>query len=81
MIIYYSKLKALWNELNLYSPIPPCNYESNKTLKAYEDKDRTMYMGVCGQILLMDPILVIGKVFSLLFQEKRQQGILRALPS
>ena len=37
-----------------------------------------MYMGVCGQI---DPIPVVGKIFSLLFQEKRQWGILRAPPS
>ena len=36
------KLKVLWDELNIYYPIPLCNYESNKTLNAYEGKDRTM---------------------------------------
>lgn len=74
-INYYSKLKALWDQLNFYSPIHLCTCESTKILEAYKDRDRTMqllmglnetYMGVCGQILLMNPISIVGKVFSLL---------------
>ena len=75
MTIYYSKLKALWDDLNLYSPIPPCICESNKTIEASKDKDITIqflmglnetYMGVYDQVLLMGPIPIVGKVSSLL---------------
>lgn len=43
MTIYYSKLKALWDELNLYSSIPPCTSESNKTLEAYKLRWRSYH--------------------------------------
>lgn len=55
--IYYSKLKGLWDELNVFSPIPHCTCDSNKTLEGCRDRDRTMqflmglnksYTTVCG---------------------------------
>ena len=88
--VYYSKLKSLWDELNVYSPAPPCSCDSNKTFEAYRDRDRTMqflmglnetYTTVRGQILLMNPIPAVGKVFSLILQEERQRGIISTRPT
>ena len=74
------KVKGLWDELNLYSLILPCPYESNQTLEAYKERNSTMqllmgltetYTIVYGNILMMTSIPMMGKVFSMIMQEGR----------
>ena len=88
--IYYSMLKGLWDELNVYSPIHHCTCDPNKTLEGYRDRDRSMqflmglnesYTTVRGPILLMNPIPTVSEVFSLLLQEERQRGMAVSRPT
>uniref|UniRef100_A0A2N9G504 Uncharacterized protein n=1 Tax=Fagus sylvatica TaxID=28930 RepID=A0A2N9G504_FAGSY len=87
---YYTHLQGLWEELLNYSPNPVCNCNPScscgamsKTLEKYEQRCVMQFlMGlnesfatVRGQILLMDPMPPINKVFSLIRQEERQRSI------
>jgi hypothetical protein len=87
---YYTLLQGLWEELLNYSPNPICNCSPScscgamtKTLEKYEQRCVMQFlMGlnesfapVRGQILLMDPMPPINKVFSLIRQEERQRSI------
>lgn len=70
--------------------LPPCTCDSSKTLGGYRDRDRTMqlfmglnksYTTVRGQILLMNPIQTMSKVFSLLLQDEPQRGMVVPCPT
>ncbi|PKI35679.1 hypothetical protein CRG98_043950 [Punica granatum] len=37
---YYSKLKSLWDELELYLDLPPCTCEADIRLAAYKEKEK-----------------------------------------
>ena len=87
---YYTQLQGLWEELLNYSPNPVCNCfpscscgAMTKTLEKYEQRCVMQFlMGlnesfapVRVQILLIDPMPSINKVFSLIRQEERQRSI------
>jgi hypothetical protein len=87
---YYTQLQGLWEELLNYSPNPICNCSPScscgamtKTLEKYEQRCVMQFLmglnesfaAVRGQILLMDPMPPINKVFSLIRQEERQRSI------
>ena len=38
IVNYYSKLKMLWEKLQIYDPIPPCTYSSLKTIMATRER-------------------------------------------
>ncbi|PNX84220.1 hypothetical protein L195_g040276, partial [Trifolium pratense] len=57
---FYSDLKTLWEELELYLPIASCTCRQRCTCEA-----------MC-YILLMEPLPPINKVFSLVIQHERQ---------
>ncbi|PNX73688.1 hypothetical protein L195_g029592, partial [Trifolium pratense] len=61
---FYSDLKTLWEELELYLPIPA--YSSIHS--GLNDRFST----VKSQILIVDPLPPINKVFSLVIQHERQ---------
>jgi hypothetical protein len=87
---YYTKLQGLWEELLNYRPIPICtcipscscgamrqvfdNYQQACLMQFLMGLNET-FTPVRGQILLMDPMPHIDKVFSLLRQEERQRSI------
>ena len=87
---YYTKLQGLWEELLNYRPIPICtcipscscgamrqvfdNYQQACLMQFLMGLNET-FTPVKGQILLMDPMPHIDKVFSLLRQEERQRSI------
>ena len=67
-----------------YRPIPACRCGALKTLMEYQHSEYVMkflvglddsYASVQGQILLMDPMPTINKVFSLVSQEERQREL------
>ncbi|XP_061341826.1 uncharacterized protein LOC133288142 [Gastrolobium bilobum] len=55
---YYTKLKILWDELEALQPTPACLNEQ--------------FTHVRSQIMLMDPLPNVNRVFSLVTQQERQ---------
>lgn len=76
--LYFTKLKILWEELNNYRPVCTCGKcccggYKNILQHFQNDYAMTFLMGlndsfshIRGQILLMDPMSPINKVFSLI---------------
>ncbi|PNY16454.1 flavonol sulfotransferase-like protein [Trifolium pratense] len=82
---YYTKMKKLWQELDNFRPIPETlcvdNCPAIAKMKEYRDSDQVIrflkglndqYGAVRSQIMLMEPLPNIGKVYSLLVQQERQ---------
>ncbi|XP_016650537.1 PREDICTED: uncharacterized protein LOC103336587 [Prunus mume] len=79
--IYYTKLKALWDELASYQEPFICDCEGLKNLAEREEKERVMqflmglsntYSTVRGSILMMNPLPDTRKVHGLVLQHERQ---------
>ncbi|XP_073041749.1 uncharacterized protein [Primulina eburnea] len=87
---YYTKLRTLWDELKDFHPVSVCNCGSMKDWVNYQNQECVMqflmglnesYAQIRAQILMMDPIPVISKVFSLVVQEERQRSIHKDITS
>jgi hypothetical protein len=85
---YFTKMKKLWQELDNFMPIPISNCIDNcnaiARMKKYKDSDQVIrflkglneqYSAVKSQIMLMDPLPPIGRVYSLLVQQERKTAI------
>ncbi|XP_075499381.1 uncharacterized protein LOC142537771 [Primulina tabacum] len=81
---YCTKLRTLWDELKDFQPVSVCNCGSMKDWVNYQNQECVMqflmglnesYTQIRAQILMMDPIPVISKIFSLVVQEERQRSI------
>ncbi|RDX91660.1 hypothetical protein CR513_26323, partial [Mucuna pruriens] len=88
---YFTQLKTLWQELDNFRPIPSCKCVIQcssctliPTIENYREVDRVIrflkglnddYSAVRSQIMLMDPLPNVNKVFSLLIQQERQLNI------
>jgi hypothetical protein len=86
---YFTALKGLWDELLIYHPLPiciygKCSYGVLKTLTDYHHQEYVLqflmglnksFSHVKCQILLMDPLPPINKVFSLVVQHEHQKEI------
>ncbi|XP_075492646.1 uncharacterized protein LOC142530717 [Primulina tabacum] len=91
--VYFTKLKALWEELNNFRPMCSCGRcicEGVKKMDAHYQMDyiMTFLMGlndysaqIRSQVLLLDPLPPINRVFSLVVQEERQRTIGSQFPS
>ena len=85
--VYFTKLKTIWEELNLYKPVCNCGKCTCKGvtgLHAYHQMECTMsflmglhdsFSQIRGQLLLMDPMPPINKVYSLVSQEEHQRKL------
>jgi hypothetical protein len=88
---YFLELRTLWDELNSHRPIPTCNCvhtcrnDAIRLAKNYRVEDQIMqfltglnesFSVVKTQILLMDPLPPINKVYSLVVQEESQNSLL-----
>ena len=87
VVTYFTKLKTIWEELNNFRPNCSCGQctcggvkEMNSFL--HSEYVMTFLMGLNesftqtqGQVLLMDPLPSINKVFSLIVQEERQRSV------
>ncbi|XP_024990645.1 uncharacterized protein LOC112524935 [Cynara cardunculus var. scolymus] len=85
--IYFTKLQALWEELAYFRPHCRCGKcdcgGNNEIEKHYEEEHvLTFLMGINesysqirSQILLMEPLPQVDKVFSLVAQEERQRNV------
>ncbi|KAH9672540.1 protein kinase domain-containing protein [Citrus sinensis] len=82
--LYYTRMKALWDELNSLQQIGPCTCANAKTVSQLQQLDRAMeflqglhdrYAATRSQILLMDPFPNANKIYSLVRQEEKQQDL------
>ncbi|XP_071714667.1 uncharacterized protein [Rutidosis leptorrhynchoides] len=84
--IYYQKLKGFWDELDaLESPYTctcSCTCENGKTNGERDQRKRLMqflmgldecYSIIRGQILLMQPLPMVAKAYSMIRQEEKQR--------
>ncbi|KAK2450734.1 putative mitochondrial protein [Trifolium repens] len=84
---FYSDLKLIWEELEIYLPMPSCSCRvrcSCESMRAARHNHMLLYVirfltglndnfaMVKSQILLMDPLPPLNKVFSMVLQHERQ---------
>lgn len=81
---YYTKLRTLWDELMDFLPVSACSCGAMKEWTCYYNQECVMqflmglnesYSQVRAQVLIIDLLEVISKVFSLVMQEERQRSI------
>ncbi|XP_075665179.1 uncharacterized protein LOC142634810 [Castanea sativa] len=86
---FFTQLKALWDQLQNLSPFPSCTCGKcvcniNKQLNDVQARELVMkflmgvnetFSQVRTQVLLMDPIPSLSKVYSLMIQEETQKAI------
>ncbi|XP_073285756.1 uncharacterized protein [Primulina huaijiensis] len=84
--VYFTKLKTIWEKLNNLIPQFVCGSccEGIKKLELHHQMDYALaflmglnefFFQVRSQILLIDPLPPINKVFSMIIQEERQRQI------
>lgn len=84
---FFTNLKKLWQELDNFRPVPTCTCAIKcsctllPTIKSYRETDYVIrflkglneqYAPVRSQIMLLNPLPPINKVFSMLIQQERQ---------
>jgi hypothetical protein len=81
---YFTSLKGLWDELDHQEPLPCCTCGAVKALQAKHQRQyvyqflmglNESFSHIRGQILLLDPLPPMNKVFSLVLQEERQRAL------
>jgi len=86
---YFTQLKSIWDELYNYRPIPQClcglcicDYMNTVMDFHHQEYVYHFLMGlndsfsnIRGQILLIEPLPPINKVFSLVLQDERQREV------
>ncbi|XP_041025357.1 uncharacterized protein LOC121265750 [Juglans microcarpa x Juglans regia] len=81
---YFTQMKGLWDELMNYHHLPVCSCGGLRSLMSMHQQDYVMrflmglndsYSHIRGQILLIEPLPPINKVFSLVLQEEQQRDI------
>ena len=85
MLEYFTEMKSLWEELNSHRPMPmctcphPCQCESMRSARNFRLEDQVIqfltglndtFGVVKTQVLLMDPLPSIHKVYSLVVREE-----------
>ncbi|KAL5582411.1 hypothetical protein UlMin_014853 [Ulmus minor] len=78
---YYTRMKILWDELREFKPIPVCNCGGMRVWMEDQQNECVMqflmglndsYAQLHAQILMVEPLPPLNKVFSLVVQEERQ---------
>ncbi|KZV26776.1 hypothetical protein F511_28693 [Dorcoceras hygrometricum] len=81
---YYTKLRTLRDELKDYQPTSACTCGSMREWLNYQNQECVMhflmglndsYAQVRAQVLMIEPLPVIAKVFALVIQEERHRSI------
>lgn len=81
---YYTSLKGLWDELNNYDPLTLCSCGTSRIVLEYQHQEYVFqflmglnesFSHIRGQILLLDPLPPINKIFSMVMQEECQREI------
>jgi hypothetical protein len=79
---YYNIIKSYWDELNTLTTIPECSCGALQELNQMQEIEcvfqfliglNESYASICSQILAMDPLPNVGKVYSIIHQEEKQR--------
>ena len=70
----YTKFKGLWDEFSTYRTCTYGHHVEDCTMSFLMGLNE-IYTTIRGQILLMDPIPPLSKVFSLLLQDEKQRKV------
>ena len=80
----YTHSKILWEELKNFQALPACHYGGMQAWLEFQQQEYVIqflmglndfYAQTRGQILMMEPISPLTKVFALVVQEERQRTI------
>jgi hypothetical protein len=80
MSSYFTQLKSLWDELSNYRRIPLCYCEGMKIVAEHYHQEyiyqflmglNEPFNAIRGQILLIEPLPSVNKVFSIIIQEEK----------
>ncbi|KAF5451888.1 hypothetical protein F2P56_026948 [Juglans regia] len=83
--LYFGRLKALWDELAIYDPLPNCDCGKLKILHDRYDRDCVIqflmglsesYSNTRDQIMLLEPLPPLNRVFSMVQQQERQHQVI-----
>ncbi|KAJ1697041.1 hypothetical protein LUZ63_005553 [Rhynchospora breviuscula] len=91
VVVYYTRLKGMWDELGSYLRVPACtcgccvcNLTSDFLREKEEEKIHQFLMGlddvygpIRTNILSMDPLPSLNKVYSTVIQEERHKSVVR----
>ncbi|CAN6684271.1 unnamed protein product [Malus baccata var. baccata] len=78
---YFTKLKALWDERDVAISLPDCDYNTLQHVLAFQQNQKAIkflmglnetFSAVKDQILLMDPLPLVNKVYSLVLRHEKQ---------
>ncbi|KAL3652731.1 hypothetical protein CASFOL_002412 [Castilleja foliolosa] len=75
---YFTKLKVIWDELSNYRPTCPsrlCGFNNEEHVMAFLMGLNESLAEIRDQILLMDPLPSMRKVFSLVVRQEKQMSI------
>ncbi|KAL5573787.1 hypothetical protein UlMin_023384 [Ulmus minor] len=81
---YFTRLRTLWEELKDFRPFLMCSCRAMKKLIDLQQHDYVLqflmglnesFSQVRAQILMLDPLPSINKVFSLIVQDERQRSL------
>ncbi|KAL5721828.1 hypothetical protein ACHQM5_005423 [Ranunculus cassubicifolius] len=84
IVVYYTKLKSLWDELSSLLVHPTCSCDSSKAFQTFQQQahltDFLMglnesYNSIRGEILLMDPLPTVNKAYAFVLQEEKQRSM------
>jgi hypothetical protein len=93
---YYTQLKSIWEEIEIHRPVRdctcaiPCSCGAVADMKKYHEQDCVLkflkglneqYSHVRSQIMMMEPLPPIHKVFSLVLQQERNLPIFNNVDS
>ncbi|XP_019053527.1 PREDICTED: uncharacterized protein LOC109114783 [Nelumbo nucifera] len=86
--IYFTKLKAIWDELSIYTPglicSYPCSCEASKDFHVERDKEKVYqfllglsdrFNNIRSYILSMEPLPMVTKVYAMVSQDERHQAL------
>ncbi|XP_075645490.1 uncharacterized protein LOC142616547 [Castanea sativa] len=71
---YYTKFKGLWDEFTNFRTCT-CGHQVEDCTMSFLMGLNETYAAVRGQILLMDPVPPLSKVFSLILQDEKQRKV------
>ena len=85
---YYTQFKGILEKFSNYRPIPNCScgkctcgsmqsvseFHSQMCIYHFLMGFNDQFLNVCGQILLMEPLPLFNKVFSVILQDERQKS-------
>ena len=87
---YFGNLKTLWDEMIVYNPMPLCTCGQLKVLNERYQRDYVIqflmglndqYTNARDQIMLIEPLPSINKVFSLIQQQEQHHQLTNDTPS